>query len=70
MEKSVRFPILPNTPETMPKPPLEERAISPKKLRKHIQDVLAEHDGKINYDSVADMHYLEQCINGISFKKI
>ena len=34
------------------------------KARQHVLDVLEKHDGKINYESVADMHYLEQCING------
>lgn len=34
------------------------------KARQHVLDVLMKHDGKITYESVADMYYLEQCING------
>jgi cytochrome P450 family 6 len=37
---------------------LQERA------RKNVQDVLAKHDGKITYESLSEMNYLEQCING------
>lgn len=34
------------------------------KARKNVQEVLARHDGKINYESLSEMVYLEQCING------
>lgn len=34
------------------------------KARKNVQEVLSRHDGKITYDSLSEMTYLEQCING------
>lgn len=39
---------------------IQERA------RKSIQEVLARHDGKITYESLNEMTYLEQIINGKS----
>lgn len=38
-------------------------------VRKEIEEVLAKHDGKITYEALNEMRYLEQCINGklISF---
>lgn len=33
------------------------------KARQNVCEVLAKHDGKINYDSLNEMKYLEQCIN-------
>lgn len=40
------------------------------KVRANVQDVLARHDGKITYESLNEMTYLEQCINGkLSFDK-
>jgi len=33
------------------------------KLREHIQEVLANHNGKLSYEALKDMTYLEQCIN-------
>lgn len=35
-----------------------------KKLRKEITDVLKKYNGKITYDSLAEMPYLDQTING------
>lgn len=35
------------------------------KLRNEINDVLSRHDGKITYESVMEMKYLEQVIDGI-----
>lgn len=32
------------------------------KLRTHIREVLAKHDGQLNYESLKDMTYLEQCL--------
>lgn len=37
-----------------------------KRVHEEIDRVLAEHDGKITYDSVMDMKYLEACIDGNS----
>lgn len=34
------------------------------KVRESIQEVLARHDGKITYEALNEMTYLEQCING------
>lgn len=34
------------------------------KLREDIFNVLEKHDGRIDYDSVSEMNYLEQCMNG------
>lgn len=34
------------------------------KVRQSILEVLARHDGKITYESLSEMTYLEQCING------
>lgn len=34
------------------------------KARKEIEEVLAKHDGKITYEALNEMRYLEQCING------
>lgn len=33
------------------------------KARNNIREVLARHDGKITYESLNEMTYLEQCIN-------
>lgn len=33
-------------------------------VRKEIEEVLAKHDGKITYEALNEMRYLEQCING------
>jgi len=33
------------------------------RLRKEIQDGIAAHDGKLNYDSLNEMKYLTQCVN-------
>lgn len=32
--------------------------------RQNVQEVLERHDGKITYESLSEMTYLEQCING------
>jgi cytochrome P450 family 6 len=37
------------------------------RVRESIADVLEKHDGKITYEALNDMHYLEQCINGEFF---
>lgn len=34
------------------------------KARKNVLDVLARHEGKITYDAINEMTYLEQCIKG------
>lgn len=34
------------------------------RVREEIIDVLAKHDGKITYEALSEMTYLEQCING------
>lgn len=39
---------------------LQERA------RENVREVLARHNGKITYESLSEMTYLEQCINGSS----
>lgn len=36
------------------------------KARKNVQEVLERHAGEITYDSLNEMVYLEQCINGSS----
>lgn len=33
------------------------------KARQNVRNVLARHDGKITYESLSEMTYLEQCIN-------
>lgn len=35
------------------------------KVRQHVKDVIEKH-GSLNYEAVNDMHYLEQCVNGIT----
>lgn len=35
-----------------------------KRVHEEIDRVLAEFNGKINYDSVTEMKYLEACIDG------
>jgi len=35
--------------------------------RKNVMEVLERHGGKITYESLGEMIYLEQCINGESF---
>lgn len=35
-----------------------------KRVHEEIDRVLTEHDGKITYDAVSDMKYLEACIDG------
>lgn len=35
-----------------------------KRVQDEISDVLKKHNGQITYDSVADMHLLEWCIDG------
>lgn len=35
-----------------------------KKVQQEIDEVLAKHDNEITYDSLTDMKYLEQCIDG------
>lgn len=39
-------------------PEIQER------VRENIFEVLANHDGKITYEALSEMIYLEQCING------
>jgi len=34
-----------------------------RKVQKEIDEILAKHDGKITYDSVSEMKYLESCID-------
>lgn len=34
------------------------------KARQNVLDALEKHDGKITYESIADMNYLEMCVNG------
>lgn len=36
------------------------------KARDCVTKVLAKHNNKLTYESVNEMHYLEQCINGNS----
>lgn len=36
------------------------------KLRSEIETVMAKHDGEITYESLAEMTYLEQVINGLA----
>ena len=36
------------------------------KAQTEIDEILAKHDGKITYDSVSEMNYLEWCIDGRS----
>lgn len=36
------------------------------KARENVREVLSRHDGKITYESLSEMTYLEQCINGES----
>ena len=33
-------------------------------VRKEIEEVLARYEGKITYEALNEMRYLEQCING------
>lgn len=40
------------------------------RLRQEIDFVLTKHGGKLTYDAVHEMRYLDQCINGELFKKI
>ena len=35
------------------------------KVRQHVKEIIEKH-GSFNYEAVNDMHYLEQCVNGIS----
>ena len=35
------------------------------KARKSVKEVLKKHNGDLNYESVGEMDYVEQCINGI-----
>lgn len=37
-----------------------------RKIHEEIDRVLAEHDGKLTYDSINDLKYLECCIDGWS----
>lgn len=39
-------------------PEIQER------VRENIMEVLERHDGKITYEALSEMTYLEQCING------
>jgi cytochrome P450 family 6 len=39
-------------------PEIQER------VRENIAEVLERHDGKITYEALNEMQYLEQCING------
>lgn len=41
-----------------------------KKVHDEIDEVLRKHDGKISYESVSDMKYLECCLDGKSIKLI
>lgn len=34
------------------------------KARQNVMKVLARHDGKITYEALSEMTFLEQCING------
>lgn len=43
-------------------PDIQER------VRENIQEVLARHGGKITYEALGEMQYLEQCINGKKIK--
>ena len=38
--------------------------------RKSVKESIEKHDGKLNYEAVNDMHYLDQCINGKKLKFI
>ena len=52
---------------------IHELAQNPKiqdKVRQHIFEVLEKHDGKISYEAVSEMHYLEQCVNGNFIKNL
>lgn len=40
------------------------------KARKDVLDVLARYDGKITYDAINEMTYLEQCIKGKKFLQV
>lgn len=35
------------------------------KLRIEIEEVVSRHDGKISYDAISEMTYLDQVINGM-----
>lgn len=37
------------------------------RLRDEIENVVARHDGKISYDSLKEMTYLDQVVNGNLF---
>lgn len=37
------------------------------KARKNVLKVLARHDGKLTYDAINEMTFLEKCINGELF---
>ena len=36
------------------------------KLRIEIEEVVSRHDGKISYDAISEMTYLDQVINGMT----
>lgn len=40
-----------------------------KKVRESVKDVLRRNKNQLNYESIGEMHYLEQCINGIFISK-
>jgi hypothetical protein len=35
-----------------------------KKIRNSVRQVMEKHENKLTYESVGEMHFLEQCING------
>ena len=39
------------------------------KVRESISEVLKRNKNQLNYESLGEMHYLEQCINGIFVQK-
>lgn len=39
-------------------------------LRNEIESVLAKHDGEVTYESLAEMTYLDQVVNGLRHIKL
>lgn len=38
-----------------------------KKVTEEIDNVLEKHDGKLDYESLNEMKYLDKCIDGMNF---